>query len=84
MNALLRSPCTNAGVRRTPTERDILAPLPANTLEYLAITGCDDAALLKSSMRECPDDPTMIEITSWRQKSALDASGFEGFQSSQL
>lgn len=69
---------------RTPVEREILSRLPPNTLELLAITGCDDGALLHTSVEECPDDPKMVQINTVTKTTALQSIGWTGFDSSQL
>ena len=69
---------------RTPIERSILGRLPPATLEFLAITGCDDGALEGANMREDPRDPDMVEIATMMRKTALESMGWAGFDSSQL
>lgn len=58
--------------------------LPANMLEYLAITGCDDGALEDSSIEPNPDDPSMMRISTLRKTTALESKQWEGFSSDQL
>lgn len=60
---------------RTPVEREILSRLPPNTLEWLAITGCDDGALLDTSVGKCPDDPKMMQINTVTRTTALQSIG---------
>ena len=69
---------------RTPVEREILSRLPPNTLELLAITGCDDGALLDTSVENCPDDPKMVRINTVKRTTALESIGWTGFDSYQL
>ncbi|KAI9802420.1 MAG: hypothetical protein M1825_002804 [Sarcosagium campestre] len=70
--------------RMTPIEQDLLSRLPAGTLEYLAITACDDGAMEDVSVEEDPLDPNMIQIETMMDRTALDSMGWTGFHSSQL
>jgi hypothetical protein len=65
-------------------ERDVLRRLPPSTLDYLAITGCDDGAMGDSSVRPDPDDPTMVRVESMTRQTALESKGWVGFCSAQL
>lgn len=69
---------------RTSIERDILSRLPTDTLEYLAITACDDSAVGDVGVAQDPDNPNMVQVTTMRKVSALDSLGWAGFNSSQL
>lgn len=53
-------------------------------LEYLAITACDDGAMVDSSVTEDPHEPTMVQINTMMKKTALDALDWAGFDSSHL
>lgn len=69
---------------RTNTEREILERLPPGTLDYLAITDCDDGAMKNFSIKNDPDDPTMVQISYMQKRTALDQIGWSGFSSDQL
>lgn len=69
---------------RTPVEREILSRLPPNTLEWLAIEGCDDGALVDVSMEKCTNDPEMVTINYSMRTTALQSMGWTGFNSAQL
>lgn len=69
---------------RSPAERDVLSRLPPNTLELLAMMGCDDGALLGTSIEKSPDDPNMLGIKTWTKTTALQSMNWMGFDSSQL
>jgi hypothetical protein len=69
---------------RTPIEQEVLSRLPPGTLEYLAITACDDGAVIDVSIEKDAHDPTLVQINSMMRKTALDSMGWAGFRSSQL
>jgi hypothetical protein len=53
-------------------------------LEYLAITSCDDGAVVDVSFGDCQDDPEKVEIRTLSRKTALEHSGWKGFSSNDL
>jgi hypothetical protein len=65
-------------------ERDVLSRLSPSTLAYLAMTGCDDGATGDVRVKEDPNDPTMVQVTSMTRRTALDSRGWMGFSSAQL
>lgn len=67
---------------RTPLEREMLYRLPPGTLDMLAITGCDDGALLDYTIEKCPDDPEVTGISTRTRTTALQSLHWAGFDSS--
>jgi hypothetical protein len=58
--------------------------MPPGTLEYLAITDCDDGAMKDHRFEKDPDDPTMVKISYLKRHTALDSMGWTGFSSDQI
>lgn len=58
--------------------------MPPSTLDYLAITDCDDGATRDVRVEEHPDDPTMVRVSSMVRQTALETRGWTGFNSTQL
>ena len=50
----------------------------------LAITACDDGAVVDVSAERDPDDPSMIRIKTLTRTTALESNEWAGFGSSQL
>jgi hypothetical protein len=71
-------------LHRTPIEQAILKLMPPGTLDYLAITDCDDGATGDVSVENLPNDPTMVRVSSMVRRTALETMGWTGFDSSQL
>lgn len=53
-------------------------------LDYLAITACDDGAVIDVSVRNSEDSPDEVVITSLKRVAALDERGWKGFSSDDL
>jgi hypothetical protein len=53
-------------------------------LEYLAVTTCDDDALVDSSIRKSKDNPEMMVLSLVHRKTALEQRGWKGFSSDDL
>lgn len=53
-------------------------------LDYLAMTSCDDGAVVDVSVRKCPDNPGMVKVSSLSRGTALEQSGWKGFSSDDL
>jgi hypothetical protein len=53
-------------------------------LEYLAITTCDDDALVDLSVRESKDHPGMVNVSVVHRKTGLEQRGWKGFSSGDL
>jgi hypothetical protein len=53
-------------------------------LEYLAVTSCDDGAVVDVSFRDSQADSGKIEITSLSRKTVLKQRGWKGFSSNDL
>lgn len=47
-------------------------------LEYLAITSCDDGAVVDVSFRDCQDDPEKVEIKNSVPQNCSRAQRLEG------
>lgn len=71
-------------LHRTPIEQAILKLMPPGTLDYLALTDCDDGATGDVSVENLPNDPTMVRVSSMVRRTALETMGWTGFDSSQL
>jgi len=71
-------------LHRTPIEQAILKLMPPGTLDYLALTDCDDGATGDVSVENLPNDPTMVRVSSMVRRTALETMGWAGFNSSQL
>jgi len=69
---------------RTPVKRQVLNRLPPSTLDLLAMTCCDDGALLHCSIEQCPNDPEMLILKTLTRLTALHSMGWTGFNSGQL
>ncbi|RHZ43196.1 nucleic acid/nucleotide deaminase domain-containing protein [Aspergillus thermomutatus] len=69
--------------RMSRNEREILKQMPW-MLEYLAITACDDDALVDASIRESKDHPGMAEVSVVHRKTAMEQRGWKGFSSNDL
>ena len=55
--------------------------MPPGTLDYFALTDCDDGAMRGSKISEHPDDPTMVRVETMTRRSALETMGWTGFDS---
>lgn len=53
-------------------------------LEYLAITACDDGAVVDSSIEKSKDRPEMTEISLVRRRTAMEQRGWKGFSTDDL
>jgi hypothetical protein len=53
-------------------------------LDYLAISSCDDGALIDVSVQESEDTPGYVKIKSRYRCTAVDQSGWKGFSSDDL
>jgi hypothetical protein len=53
-------------------------------LEYLAVTTCDDDALVDSYIRKSKDNPEMMVLSLVHRKTALEQRGWKGFSSDDL
>jgi hypothetical protein len=53
-------------------------------LEDLAITTCDDGALVDSSVHESKDHLGMVEVSVVHRRTALEQRGWKGFSSNDL
>jgi hypothetical protein len=53
-------------------------------LEYLAVTSCDDGAVVDVSFRDSQVDSGKMEITRLCRKTALQQRGWKGFSSNDL
>jgi hypothetical protein len=53
-------------------------------LEYLAVTTCDDDALVDLSVRESKDHPGMVNVSVVHRKTGLEQRGWKGFSSGDL
>jgi hypothetical protein len=73
----------NSSHPRTPIQREILKRLPPSTLQYLAITDCDDGAMLDTKI-EPSEIEGMVEVSELKMPTALESMGWTGFDSSQL
>lgn len=69
---------------RTPIEKAILKLMPPSTLEYLAITKCDDGATRDVRVEEDPDDPTMVRVSSMVRRTISETKAWTGLNSSHL
>ncbi|KAI9702182.1 MAG: hypothetical protein M1820_006264 [Bogoriella megaspora] len=67
--------------RMSPLERQILSRMPQSTLTMLAMLGCDDGAMLNTSIEPCSDDPTKVRISQSHRNTALDSMHWQGFSS---
>ncbi|KAI6265695.1 hypothetical protein MCOR23_005102 [Pyricularia oryzae] len=67
--------------RLTPTERRLVDREPG-LIDMLAMTQCDDGATIPGGMK--PEGVDMVEIRTWKKKTALDIMGWEGFSSDHL
>ncbi|MDF2434919.1 MAG: hypothetical protein JWP44_4550 [Mucilaginibacter sp.] len=53
-------------------------------LHLLAITSCDDGAIVDVSIRSCQDDPEMVEVTHLSRRTEMEQRGWTGFSSDSL
>ena len=53
-------------------------------LDYLAISSCDDGALVDVSIQKSEDTPGYVEIKSLYRRTAVDQRGWKGFSSNDL
>lgn len=51
-------------------------------IDMLAMTQCDDGATIPGGMK--PEGVDIVEMRTWKKKTALDIMGWEGFSSDQL
>ncbi|KAI6080362.1 hypothetical protein F4821DRAFT_63503 [Hypoxylon rubiginosum] len=65
--------------RMSPSEMKVLEMMPPNTLELLALTAfltaCDDGALISTSAKKGPNDPTKARISAIQGKTAAEELG---------
>jgi hypothetical protein len=53
-------------------------------LEYLAITSCDDGALIDAALEESEDTPDHVMVKTVYRQTATDQIGWKGFSSDNL
>lgn len=53
-------------------------------LDYLAISSCDDGALIDVSIQKSEDKPGYVKIESLYRRTAVDQRGWKGFSSDDL
>ncbi|KAI2607967.1 hypothetical protein GGR54DRAFT_390293 [Hypoxylon sp. NC1633] len=70
--------------RMSRSERQTLKFMPPGTLDFLAMTACDDGAYISSSVTSDPNDPSKVKISVLKKKTAVEEMGWNGFSSDQL